>query len=124
LVPEGLKNWVGGETLQVEETITVPTMRLDTFLNRAGIAKVDYLKIDTQGGDLRVLRSAGERLRDIQRIKLEVQITPIPLYRDACRKEEVISFLTEAGFELISSEKQAHDQEENLTFARRSQAAS
>lgn len=118
-VPEGLKKWVGGEALRVEATLTVPTIRLDTFLDQAGIAKVDYLKIDAQGADLEVVRSAGTRLRDVQRISLEVQTTPIPLYRDACRKEEVISFLTREGFELVSSQKQSHDQEENLTFIRR-----
>src|SRR5579871_291106 len=115
---EGVKHWLGGEVFEVEQTVTVPTMRLDTFLNEAGIEKVDYLKVDTQGGDLAVLRSAGERLRDIQRIKLEVQISQIPLYRGACTKEEVIVFLTSAGFEMISSEKQARGQEENLTFVR------
>jgi FkbM family methyltransferase len=120
-VPEGLKEWVGGEVFQVEAALTVPTIRLDTFLNQAGIGKVAYLKTDTQGCDLTVIRSAGERLRDIERISLEVQTTLIPLYRDACRKEEVLAFLTGAGFELISSEKQSHDQEENLTFVRRSQ---
>jgi FkbM family methyltransferase len=117
MTPEGLKAWIGGENLAVHHTRTVPAMRLDTFMNEAGIAEVAYLKIDTQGNDLDVIRSAGERLRDIQRIKLEVQITPIQLYRNSCRKEEVIAYLSESGFELISSEKQTYDQEENLTFA-------
>jgi FkbM family methyltransferase len=118
-VPEGLQEWVGGEVFQVEAALTVPTMRLDTFLNQAGIGKVAYLKIDTQGCDLTVVRSAGQRLPDIQRISLEVQTSAVPLYLGAGRKEDVISFLTQAGFELVSSEKQSHDQEENLTFIRR-----
>jgi FkbM family methyltransferase len=122
-VPEGLKEWVGGEVFQVEAAFTVPTMRLDTFLNQAGIGKVAYLKIDTQGYDLSVVRSAGQRLPDIERISLEVQTSRIPLYRGACRKEEVLSFLIDAGFELISCEKQSHDQEENMTFIRRSQTS-
>jgi len=117
-VPEGLSQWVGGELLQIEATLTVPAIRLDTFLNRAGIAKVAYLKIDTQGNDLAVIRSLGERLCDVERISLEVQTTPIPLYRDASLKEDVVKFLTEAGYELISCEKQSHNQEENLTFMR------
>ena len=47
-VPEGLAQWTGGEVLQVEATPNVPTIRLDTFLNQTGIAKVAYLKIDAQ----------------------------------------------------------------------------
>ena len=119
-VPEGLQQWAGRELLSLEATPTVPTIRLDTFLNQAGIRKVEYLKIDAQGADLAVIRSAGERLRDIERISLEVQVTPVPLYRNASCKEEVLQFLSRAGFELAATERQSHDQEENLTFVRSS----
>src|SRR5262249_20850466 len=94
LVPEGVSRWQGGEDLDVEATTTVPTIRLDTFLNAADIGKVAYLKIDTQGNDLAVLRSLGGRLKDVARIDLEVQITPVPLYQNAAEKQEVIDFLT------------------------------
>jgi len=117
--PEGLRQWEGGDEFQLEATLTVPTIRLDTFLNQAGISKVNYLKIDAQGADLAVIRSAGERLRDIDRISLEVQITEVPLYRNSPGKEEVVQFMTGAGFDLVSTEKQSHGQEENLTFSRR-----
>jgi hypothetical protein len=109
---------VGGEILEVVATLSVPTIRLDTFLNQAGILKVAYLKIDAQGSDLAVVRSAGERLKDIERICLEVQITPVPLYRNASQKQEVVEFLTKAGFKLVCCERQSYDQEENLTFVR------
>jgi len=119
-VPEGLAQWAGGEILQVEATPTVATIRLDTFLNQASIATVDYLKIDAQGADLAVVRSLGDRLKDVRRVNLEVQITPVPLYRGASQKSEVVEFLTNAGFELVAKEEQSLGQEENLTFIRRS----
>jgi hypothetical protein len=97
----------------------VPTIRLDTFLNQCGIQTVAYLKIDAQGADLAVVRSAGERLRDINCISLEVQTTTVPLYRNASRKEDVLQFLRDAGFELVATEGQSYNQEENLTFAPR-----
>src|SRR5712692_6055121 len=56
--PERLSQWIGGEELRTERIVTVPTMRLDTFMNQAGIPRVDFLKIDTQGADLAVLKSA------------------------------------------------------------------
>jgi FkbM family methyltransferase len=121
-VPEGLARWIRGGELAVTETVTVPTMRLDTFLDGAGIGRVHYLKIDAQGTDLAVIRSAGERLRDIDRISLEVQTTPFELYRGASRKEDVLEFLAAAGFELVEVEAQSFDQEENLTFVRRETA--
>jgi FkbM family methyltransferase len=116
--PRGLEQWIGGEQLKVEARFAVPALRLDTFLERAGIRQVEFLKIDAQGADLAVLRSAGERLRDIQKISLEVQITPVPLYEGGSLKEAVLQHMQRAGFHLITAERQSHDQEENLTFER------
>lgn len=112
------RSWTGGEALRVELVTNVPTIRLDTFMNLAGIVMVDFLKIDTQGMDLAVLRSAGSRLRDILKVTLEVDITPQRLYEGSHSKEQVLTFLQTAGFKLISSQGQSHGQEENLTFLR------
>jgi FkbM family methyltransferase len=114
-----LRSWIGGDLLKIASVVTVPTIRLDTFMRLMGIQSVDYLKIDTQGMDLAVVKSAGSRLRDIEKIFLEVSVTPVPLYSGAATRSEVIAFLEEAGFLLERAEKQNHDQEENLTFIRR-----
>lgn len=113
-----LGSWIGGKDLGVASTTTVPTVRLDTFMKFTGIERVDYLKIDTQGLDLAVVKSAGERLRDIAKITLEVDIKPIRLYAGSASKDEVVAFLKASGFSLASVEEQNHGQEENLTFVR------
>jgi len=113
---EGLRRWVGGHLMKVESRVSVPTIRLDCFMDWAGISKVDYLKIDTQGADLSVLKSAGERIRDIRKIMLEVAVTPVPLYEGAATRPEVIAYLKHYGFVLKNVESQYYDQEENLTF--------
>ena len=110
--------WIGGQTLQVETKTTVATIRLDTFMNLFNITSVDFLKVDTQGMDLAVIRSAGSRLRDIAKITLEIDVSPKPLYQGAAPKSEVLGFMSSAGFRLVSIEGQSHGQEENLTFAR------
>jgi len=115
---ESRKTWVGGEVLEVESTTVVPTVRLDTFMQLAGIGRVDYLKIDAQGMDLAVLRSAGSRLADIAKITIEVALSPRPLYVGAASKSEAVGFLQQAGFELLQSDKETYGQEENLTFVR------
>src|SRR5262249_1155991 len=58
---EAVRSWVGVDAHKVTSTVTVPTMRLDTFMESMGIQEVDFLKIDTQGMDLAVLKSAGTR---------------------------------------------------------------
>lgn len=110
--------WKGGEVLREESVRTVPTIRLDTFMDLLGISRVDFLKIDTQGGDLAVLRSAGKRLRDIRKVTLEVDVTSRRLYQGSPSKEQILSFLQTAGFKLAGNEQQSHGQEENLTFER------
>jgi FkbM family methyltransferase len=51
----GVKSWVTEQEFKVVGTVTVPTMRLDTFINGAGIESVDFLKVDAQGLDLEVV---------------------------------------------------------------------
>jgi FkbM family methyltransferase len=114
-----LDSWIGGEALKVNSVTSVPTIRLDTLMALAGIQKVDYLKVDAQGMDLAVVRSAGSRLRDVAKITLEVDVKEVRLYSGAPSKGEIVAFLNEAGFYLASAEKQTHGQEENLTFKRR-----
>jgi len=115
---QAVKSWVRGELLKEVGTVTVPTVRLDTFMEAMCINTVDFLKVDAQGMDLAVIRSAGDRIRDITKITLEVSIAPAPVYINSPTKEEVISFLKSAGFSLVSAEKQSFDQEEDLTFVR------
>ena len=116
LNPSGLRRWIGGEVLKVESKVRVPTMRLDTFMKWMGISRVEYLKVDAQGTDLAVVRSAGERIKDIKKITLEVAITPISLYKGAATRADVIEFFECKGFNLVGVETQTHGQEENLTF--------
>jgi FkbM family methyltransferase len=111
-------SWTGGESLHVESVMSVPTIRLETFMNLMGIEKIDYLKVDTQGMDLAVVVSAGTRLRDIYKITLEVDITAHRLYKNAPCKAEVVDYLSASGFTLVNADQQTHGQEENLTFIR------
>ena len=116
---EAVQTWVGVENHKVERAVTVPTVRLDTFMGLVGLERIDFLKIDAQGMDLAVARSAGQRLRDIARIAMEVAVAPVPLYKGAPSKSEVLTFFGEAGFALERTESQTYGQEENLTFVRR-----
>lgn len=101
-----------GET----KVITVPTIRLDAFMYKHQIAEVDYLKIDTQGHDLAVVRGLGERIKDVRDILLEVQLEP--LYIGASTKANVLAYMKSRGFWLVSVTPQTRGKEENLLFRR------
>lgn len=114
------RSWIGGDGLKVTSVVTVPTMRLDTFMELAGVGKVDFLKIDAQGGDLAVVRSAGSRLKDIHKVTLEADITPTRLYQGSSSRAEIVAYMEHHGFMLAETETQSSGQEENITFIRKS----
>lgn len=121
--PNARAAWVGGETLEVVGQRVVPTIRLDTFLDRMHIERVDLLKVDAQGSDLAVVASAGNRIKDIDTIVLEVAITASPVYRGAADRQSSISYMEQCGFELVHVTTQTHDQEQNLTFRQKKRSS-
>ena len=60
-----------GERAPVEESVRL--CRVDSFCGERGITRIDLLKVDTEGHDLRVLRGAGALLdgRAIRAIQFE-----------------------------------------------------
>ena len=114
----GKERWVADADFSVVGSVTVPVMRLDTFLNAAGIGAVDFLKVDAQGLDLEVVRSAGERLRDVAKVQLEATIAPYRQYEGAADRSSIVEYMTSRGFRLVDEESQSHGQEANLTFTR------
>ena len=113
----GVDAWIGNVELKTESTIRVPTIRLDEFLDRMQIAFVDFLKVDAQGMDLNVIKSAGNRLADVALIAMEVAVTDDAVYKGACTKGQAIEFMHSHGFSLTETQTKSQGQEENLTFA-------
>ena len=87
-------------------------------MNAMNLRTVDYLKIDTQGSDLAVVQSAGSRLRDVRKVTLEVDVTPVRAYQGSAGQAETLAYMQEQGFQLTEVESQTRGQEENLTFVR------
>lgn len=114
----GVKSWITEQEFKVTGTVTVPTMRLDTFMNQAGVQSVEFLKIDAQGLDLEVVKSAGDRLRDVAKVQLEATTVSYRQYEGAPGKSEIIEYMRSKGFRLAGEEIQSHGQEANLTFSR------
>jgi FkbM family methyltransferase len=61
-----------------------------------------FLKIDTQGAEMDVLKGAGDRLSQI--VGLQVELSLVPLYNGQKLWTEVIEFLGKHGFTLCSLE--------------------
>ncbi len=81
-------------------TITVPTITLDIFCQKNGIKLINFLKIDTEGSELDVLKGSLDLLtnRAINYIQFEYGGT----YRDAkITLKEVYALLRNHGYEVF-----------------------
>jgi FkbM family methyltransferase len=57
-----LGDWSFARLFDVERTVRVPCVGLQKALHDAGVSRVDWFKSDSQGTDLRLFQSLGERL--------------------------------------------------------------
>jgi FkbM family methyltransferase len=108
--------WHPIDRFEMVEQIEVAVTRLDTFMEQQGIDQVDLIEIDTQGQDLRVVQSLGDKIHQVKKIQLEVNVFHAPLYTASCGKDEVMKYFTDHAFEPHLSWKQTMNREENITF--------
>jgi FkbM family methyltransferase len=86
---------------EIIRTEKVPVRRLDTIFDEVTLGRRDarvYLKCDTQGFDLKVMAGAGESLRSIMALQIELSFKPI--YADAPAYAEVLQRMTAEGFDV------------------------
>jgi len=113
------KNVAGNPDLDSIASYQVRTVRLDTFMQEHGVGRIDFLKVDTQGNDLNVVKSLGDRIYDVSMVKMEVIVTGFELYVGQPSKEEVVDYMTSKGFSVGEVVRQSYDQEEHITFVRK-----
>ena len=95
---------------------TVPTMRLDTFLNATNIAEVEELKIDETGAGFGVLVSAGRRITDIGKIRIGIPDGDAGTFLGITEKSVVSDYLERNGFVVTETDSGSRENERYLTF--------
>lgn len=93
-----------GDCSAVTKVDHVAVLPLKELLRRLPIEEVDLIKIDAQGADLEVIRSAGQYLPRVREVHLECQDLPRGdarlLYKHGHTKSEVLRFMSQRGFKL------------------------
>ncbi len=97
-----LQLFEAGTEIQGEVRVSVDRLDriLPTLLPQIKQQRV-FLKVDTQGYDLNVLRGAGRQLESIVGVQVEMAMTP--LYEGAPLYDDVVEFLEARGFALIAA---------------------
>ncbi|MBS3084780.1 FkbM family methyltransferase [Candidatus Pacearchaeota archaeon] len=86
---------------KIEEKTYVPCIRLSDFLSLIPWKRFNYiehLKVDAQGNDLRIIRSAGDYLKKIVFISAECTAEG---YEYSHKEEELDQFMKDNNFEII-----------------------
>lgn len=94
--------------------LAVQVDRLDSYLADT-IADSSLLKIDVQGLELEVLHGAGEALQKFVDVYCECSFRH--LYRDQALVTEVIAYMSSQGFELMSVENPARNEDRLIVQA-------
>jgi len=82
--------------LKFNKKIEVETMRLQDYATNKNIAAIDFAHIDVQGAELMVLEGAGNFLKQVKMIWLEVEA--IELYKNQPLKDDVAVFMQKNNF--------------------------
>lgn len=84
---------------KLERAMVIDVISLDDVVNREHLDAPDFLKLDTQGSELEILRGATQTLAQTSLLEVEVEFYQMynlqPLFAD------VDFFLRSAGFELL-----------------------
>ena len=106
-----LKSAQGTELDRLTRTVEVrkvPVLRLEDVLARIPPeVDVEYVKTDVQGVDLQVLKSAGEQLRRVERVRAEVINARIYEGSGDMRpgtEGEFVVYMASMGFELLGDD--------------------
>lgn len=97
-----LKDFPDAARYDVVQEVEVPKEKvktLDQVLSQEAIPQVDFIKIDTQGSELDILKGASGTLEHVIGLEVEVEFSSLyqgqPLFRD------VDAYLDTHGFQLI-----------------------
>ena len=95
-----LKDFDNWQRFSVERMASMKVERLDLALEKNGITDIDFLKVDTQGSELNILRGAGNYLTG-GNIGVEVEVEFLSLYKGQPVFADVDAYMRDQGYELF-----------------------
>ncbi len=95
-----IKNFISGKSNKNDNYKKVKVISLDDFCKTKEIKNIDFLKIDVEGYEYKVLLGAKNIIKNVKYIMIEIQKND--MYKDYS-KENIENFLKENDFILIKS---------------------
>ena len=96
--PEIHEKWEGRPDFHFTNQVTVEKKRLDNFINENSIDSIDYLWVDAQGNDFKVMKSLGDKISIVKEGKCEGSYS-VDLYVNTENNvNDIVEWLTSKGF--------------------------
>jgi FkbM family methyltransferase len=97
--PEIHEKWEGRPDFHFTNQVTVQKKRLDNFINENNIESIDYLWVDAQGNDFKVMKSLGDKIDIVKEGKCEGSYS-VDLYVNTENNvNDIVEWLTSKGFQ-------------------------
>lgn len=100
------ENYPALDCISPQKTVTVNVKTLKQWAAEQGVDRFDYIKIDTQGSELEILRGAEDILCSTRCIDIEVEFNPI--YEGQTLFGETDTYLRSKGFSLWRLSNMVH----------------
>lgn len=94
-----LKRFPEFERFNVESSVCLDADTLDNQLSQHQIDNIDFIKLDTQGYELDILKGSTHTIDQVIGVETEVEF--IPMYENQPLFGDMNTFMTDKGFELI-----------------------
>jgi len=88
------------DNVKVEKKINVELLTIDSYFENNWNV-IDYLKIDTQGTELSILKGATKLLRDKKISVIKVEVSTIPIYKNQALFSEIDIFMRRHDYVLV-----------------------
>jgi FkbM family methyltransferase len=95
----GSAEWARG--LQPQRKETVETETADNFFRSQNLERIDFLKLDTQGTELEILKGAREYLSAGKIAVVKTEVLFLPVYRDQCTFSDIDRLMKDQGFMFV-----------------------
>jgi FkbM family methyltransferase len=121
-----IKQWkypAGRVFFRTTDVIQVPAIRMDKFIVDRRLERISFVRVETQGTALDVVRSFGQHISKVMEFAIKVHTVPFDIYQNQTTKKELLDYMDSKGFNVYGAQSWSRGQEEiiwfvNLKYAR------
>jgi FkbM family methyltransferase len=95
----GYRDWKNN--IGVQETVNVKATTLDSFCIQKKISHIDFLKLDTQGTELKILQGAKKLFNDYSIGVIKCEFAFVPVYKEQCLFADIDIFMRQHDMHFV-----------------------